>query len=385
MGRKNTFLALLSRGVSSNLADSLIEDGYSLSSLKALQTHNLVELGLTSDAIEAILKGKRPPIPSATVTRLLHESKRTCCICRDNTLPIVIHHIEEWSNSRSHEENNLVVLCLNHHDEAHTKRGLSLNLTKEQLKSHKGMWLEEVKRQDAKAVLGLMEVSGANWDYINHNRVFQLADRFNIYLKNTPQFIHLRSLNIINNLGLFNDPSKWDISQSPKFRWYDCYEGTAIYAYTSRVLEQVLNKLPIIDTSKIWNISEISRIVSQGGFICVRGAFYFKHKDKNYDLYDPKRMKIGYRKKSKIRVNFEFEAWDTTSNTSDLSHLSGHKSSLAILFVKSVSKSVTGLTIDASCIALGSGFKNDMRDSIWVSEAVSEIGDDELDSLLFAF
>jgi hypothetical protein len=69
------------------------------------------------------------------VNKVLDESRWTCCVCRrDISLGIIVHHIEEYSDSRSHVEDNLVVLCLNHHGEAHTTRELQLNLNRERLR-----------------------------------------------------------------------------------------------------------------------------------------------------------------------------------------------------------------------------------------------------------
>ena len=58
------------------------------------------------------------------MNKVLYESAMTCCICRDKNQAVIVHPIEEYSVSRSHAEDNLVVLCLNHHGAAHTKRKL---------------------------------------------------------------------------------------------------------------------------------------------------------------------------------------------------------------------------------------------------------------------
>ncbi|MBK7095058.1 MAG: HNH endonuclease [Saprospiraceae bacterium] len=61
-------------------------------------------------------------------------------MARETTRSIIIHHIEEWSVSKSNEESNLVVLCLMHHDEAHSTKQLSQNLTPERIKAAKDKW-----------------------------------------------------------------------------------------------------------------------------------------------------------------------------------------------------------------------------------------------------
>ena len=75
----------------------------------------------------------------------MYKSRNTCCICRDSTKSIVVHHIEEWNVSKNNSEENLVVLCVDDHDKAHTKKELSKNLTSDLIKSSKIKWEKEVK------------------------------------------------------------------------------------------------------------------------------------------------------------------------------------------------------------------------------------------------
>ncbi|WP_066044497.1 HNH endonuclease signature motif containing protein [Bathymodiolus septemdierum thioautotrophic gill symbiont] len=66
----------------------------------------------------------RPKIPKAIENRLLYESAYACVVCQSDGCHI--HHIDQ--DHSNNKENNLVVLCIKHHDEAHTKRQLSKNL-----------------------------------------------------------------------------------------------------------------------------------------------------------------------------------------------------------------------------------------------------------------
>ena len=145
---KRTFNALIRRGFDSETANRLDHSGYSLSSLKSLNKASLRDLGISDELIQIILQESRPPIPAKTLNKILYESRMTCCVCRDRKQGIVVHHIHEFSDSRSHAEENLVVLCLNHHGEAHTKRELQLNLTPSRLRDLKARWLEDVQRYD---------------------------------------------------------------------------------------------------------------------------------------------------------------------------------------------------------------------------------------------
>jgi len=103
------------------------------------------------------------------MNKLLFESRYTCCVCRDISGGIIVHHIEKYSESHSHDEDNLVVLCLNCHGEAHTTRELQLNLNRDRLRQSKKLWLEPVKQLDNREALS------ANPEY-SYQSINQIAD-----------------------------------------------------------------------------------------------------------------------------------------------------------------------------------------------------------------
>ncbi|WP_420631865.1 hypothetical protein [Candidatus Leptofilum sp.] len=157
MNRK-TLVALVTRGFDLQVATQLSKDGYTLTRLKAMDESALKSIGLPSEYIDIILRERRPPIPLAILGKILYESRMTCCVCRDRTQGIIVHHIREFSDSRSHDEENLVVLCLNHHGEAHTTRELQLNLTAERLIDLKQRWLADVRKHDIQEALKFKSV-----------------------------------------------------------------------------------------------------------------------------------------------------------------------------------------------------------------------------------
>lgn len=144
--------AFLSRGFDLKLANALIADNYTLNSLKSLSKITLLDLGLTDKQIDALFAEKRPPIPEDIINRLLHRSRWTCCICRDSRKSIIVHHILPWKDSRSNDEENLVILCIEHHDLAHTQKELSQNLTPDHIRYSKDVWQKEVERLDAEVL-----------------------------------------------------------------------------------------------------------------------------------------------------------------------------------------------------------------------------------------
>jgi len=148
----NKLGSLLARGIDSEIARKIIELDIDLGELSSFPLEKLENLGIGAE-IKQKLFSNRPPIPSHILDSLLHKSRRTCCICRKGNRSIIIHHIIEWKKSQSNEEDNLVVLCLQHHDEAHSKKELSQNLTPERIKAAKKNWEQDVLRLDKEIVL----------------------------------------------------------------------------------------------------------------------------------------------------------------------------------------------------------------------------------------
>jgi hypothetical protein len=143
-----TLNALLSKGIDSEKAMNIVKAGYTIQSLATCGSEKLKLIGIDKKDIELIYSKSRPSIPDEILDNLLYKSRRTCCICREKEKSIIIHHLIEWHESRSHSEDNLVVLCLYHHDEAHTKKELSLNLTPERIKNAKIKWEAEIETLD---------------------------------------------------------------------------------------------------------------------------------------------------------------------------------------------------------------------------------------------
>jgi hypothetical protein len=151
---KNSLRAFLARGVDNNTAQRLVEQGYALQDLQLKTIEDLVRLGILLDQAKSLLDGSRPPIPDKTVIKILHYSKSVCCVCRDEKRGVIIHHINEWHASKSHDFANLALLCLIHHDEAHTSRRNTMTLTPERLKKLRDKWYEQVYTQDKVIITG---------------------------------------------------------------------------------------------------------------------------------------------------------------------------------------------------------------------------------------
>lgn len=148
--------------IDSATADRLIENGFSVKGLKALSETALHALGLTQSQIENVIGAGRPPIPEDTLNTVLFNSKWTCCICRDPKKAVIVHHLSPWAQSRSHVVDNLVILCLEHHGEAHTTHQLTLNLTADRIKDARDRWYAVAEEFNHNEVEGLANLIAAD-------------------------------------------------------------------------------------------------------------------------------------------------------------------------------------------------------------------------------
>jgi 5-methylcytosine-specific restriction endonuclease McrA len=94
--------------------------------------------------LELSEKPKKPSryIPEALETKLLCDAMHLCNVCRETG--IIIHHIVPVEQGGETVEDNLIVLCLNHHHHAHSKSSLAKNLRPEHLREYKKRHLEWV-------------------------------------------------------------------------------------------------------------------------------------------------------------------------------------------------------------------------------------------------
>ncbi|EPF6422477.1 TPA: HNH endonuclease [Acinetobacter baumannii] len=349
---KSTLQALLARGLDSRTAENLIAKKYTIQKLKLLPKNKLFGLGLSEDFINILFKESRPPIPLETLIKVLHESKRTCCICRDPQKSVVVHHIHEWSKSRNHGETNLVVLCLDHHNEAHTKRDLALSLTPDFLKSSKEKWIKIVSLQDSKNSLILKNSHNyARWDYINYRRYTEIISNMYIEFEPNKMLDELISNNQLDkNYLIPNIDTRRTLLNYSYF--LNDGEGFKIASIISEILKEIISRIPFIDiTDYILSKSTLFSIINQHDFIFFQGNFFFK------PIEDNKLHKAYYRA-HQIRIEFTFDPFYCFSSSSRYDTMTGHSVINAYMQVINIEKDEDDiLHIKASCLFIGSHFQ----------------------------
>ncbi|MCK4310033.1 MAG: HNH endonuclease [Methanomicrobia archaeon] len=103
---------------------------------------------------------RRKKIPRDKEAQILFINDKTCCICRDSTKGVQIHHIDGDPNNN--DLSNLAVVCINHHDELHKSGGMTKSISPDLLKKYKYEWELEVKKrrqyESPKSLFGIEEI-----------------------------------------------------------------------------------------------------------------------------------------------------------------------------------------------------------------------------------
>lgn len=349
----------MARGLDSSLAKSL-GSKFTIGKLKQLARADLVALGLSDVLVTQLHSESRPPIPRGTLLQVLHANRRTCCICRDPDRPVIVHHISEWAVSRSHDASNLCVLCLEHHDLAHTKKLLSQTLTEAEIRASKKKWEEDVLLLDARAIVRLKnENNYARWDWINLQRLLEQILKRGIKPKSSDLSRQLSAEGFIDNSGILRSEDKWVINQSPRLWFLDFPDGFRIAHYLGELVDQVLGSLPIIDiTAYIANKGQLRSMLKEGEYVAAQLPFYFKTVENG----DNKRAEIkrAYYKGHGVRIEYAFDAWHCMSSSARFDGMTGHKVQTVFGLLRSMLDEDGELVVSMSCLASGTAFGTHM-------------------------
>lgn len=90
------------------------------------------------------MKKIRIKIPQPTVDRLMFNADHTCCICKQKGRAIQINHID--GDPSNNDYDNLIVLCLEHHETVSRKSRMGKGYSVGELKSYKRHWEYEVRK-----------------------------------------------------------------------------------------------------------------------------------------------------------------------------------------------------------------------------------------------
>ena len=343
---KSTVKALIGRGLSTSLAEELQGRGLTLAKLKRQSSEKLSELGVPNECHAAIRNGSRPSIPDAVLFELLYSCKNTCCVCHNRNHGVIIHHIIPWSECRSHDERNLVVLCPNCHDRAHTTRDLTRDLSPEQLRHHKAAWLKEVRESNTRVLFSKRPNTFTDgvWDVFNRQRLLDCANSQGI------DHSALSGASVIQESETEHN--------GKHFRW----EGRLRmgenneYAFYSHLLRRIADEYDWIDLRRIWTKSEFNSLLKANTLFALTAHYKFRP-DSEADRGPGQTRRVYYQKK-KLRVEFSFDAWECTTNSAHTCHLLGAWTCTALGFVRSLEDIDGCRVVRATCLAIGTGFSD---------------------------
>lgn len=342
---KHTQTALMAYGMNSAAA-SEISKNYTLTQLRRCDMNHLLHLGISADIAERLLSTGRTPIPQKIADEILRMSAFTCCICKQPGLPVVIHHIDKWEQSHSHDLENLSVLCLNHHGEAHTHHEVSRNLTPENIREAQKDWFEIVEQrgnQEQDDALGNVQRYQGRWDHFNISYIYGLLSDYNISFSSRYKQ-NLFKKNLIDENGDIRS-EKLTMSST---HWLDFFDGNYIKLYVEEMVNTIINTLHI----KYLSGSIYTQKSIEAGDLClIDGDFYFKRLNKR--VCGTGQMRRATCIVGDMKFVGEFDAWYCNTSTSHGTHLTGHKTATQLCLVRNIDNDDGVEQIHCTIIGLG--------------------------------
>ncbi len=293
---------------------------------------------------------KRIKLPRELEDAILYKSAKTCCVCRIPRAPVEIHHIDQ--NPANNVEKNLIAICRNCHDEAHTKRVLSKNLTPDRLLDFKRRWENEVAQRSALAMLPGSNLAQAMWTYINHQRLPGVMKAFGVEFDSSLlSFLVKRKVVDASGVPIFQRPNGGGGLSTiyDRFEWDDSQRIHGLYM---RAVDELILKSNPIEIGAIWTKTEIRSILKPGVLcFCMRG-FHFKSGERVNGEED----RLVYARSRNIEIQFMANTRHMYGSSALYGNFTGHRFAATLLHVKEVSNEGNFLVVRATPLAMGSGF-----------------------------
>lgn len=346
MVTNRTELALMARGIDSETARSLRESGWTVAKLTSSDEAQLSALSLGDDITAALRGGKRPSIPPENLAKALFANRWLCCICRDSSRPIIIHHIEPWSKSHDHSVDNLAVLCPLHHGEAHTTRGLETSLTAARIRSSKLLWEGEVKRADAVAIQQSTQLQSDTWLYFNHVRLLELAD------SNGIRATQLAGFDAALESGCVDQNGHVVKSAEPGSFMYVDSDGAPLRRYMKQVLYGLLDVTLVRNISDDLDRGVLGDVLLPDDIVYVQGLHSFQDEASSPA---PAQLVRGRRSANRVEVLFTFDRREATSSSAWYTWLRGQQSVGSLVLVRKLERAASHLQITCTLLAIRTG------------------------------
>lgn len=158
------------------------------------------------------MKKARSSIPPDISSSILFQSDRTCCVCREPRKSIQIHHLDE--NPSNNAMDNLVVLCLDCHDQTQITGGFGRKLSADQVILYRNDWHKLVeKRRNELASLKKDSINTSK-DYSGETEIHSIINCIRENASMNPKDSYDALYRYFNKQGLnpdvFGEPCRWD-------------------------------------------------------------------------------------------------------------------------------------------------------------------------------
>ena len=280
----------------------------------------------------------------------MYASARTCCACRVPRRPVQIHHID--MNPSHNDESNLVVICAECHDEAHTKRAMSKNLTAKLLIGLKTEWENEVAERSAEAMLPRSNLAQAMWTYINHATVPRIMEGLGLHF-DTWLFNQLRNEGAIDPYGspIFRKPAP----SQPLVIVYDYFEWDAarrLHGMYMRAVDEIIESASPIELGAIWSKREFREMIRPGELCFALRGFRFKGGDRVSAVED----RLVYGRSRGIEIRMHASTRHMYGSSALYTNFCGSSFAAVLMSAKHFSTEKGLLVLHATPIAMGAGF-----------------------------
>ncbi|HLO93276.1 MAG TPA: HNH endonuclease signature motif containing protein, partial [Burkholderiaceae bacterium] len=285
-----------------------------------------------------------PAIPAEDLTRVLFDNRWVCCVCRDPSRPVVVHHIREWAHSHDHSPANLAVLCSIHHGAVHTDRKLELNLTPERVAKFKAIWEETAQRDDASALKSGTALQADSWLYFNHFRLAELAMELGIEVG------ALGGLREAISAGVCRADGTVSKVAAPGSYLYADADRDLLFRFTRELLNAVLGQASVRNISDHLDRGTLGCLV-EGDIIYVQGRHSFTPQT---PAPAGSQLSRGTRSANRVVITFVFDLCEATSNSAWAVWLRGSGNVCTILRVQRLSRRGDQLQVECTALAIRS-------------------------------
>ncbi|GBC61221.1 HNH endonuclease [Desulfonema ishimotonii] len=293
---------LLQYGIDNVLAEKAASSGITVTNARTLSQKNMVaKYGLTKEEAKIISHAvKRTPIDLNTVQILLERSNYVCNICKgQKSHAYIIHHIEEYSTTQNNNYENLIVLCPNDHDLAH-KGGLTLKITKDQLRKSKEAWEKQVEISNAQTAASRIQVNDDAIDYVNVNRIEELCVRLFKKIPKTTITDKLRNLKILGPTNSFDQ--KFVQSNLSGGRYLFDYTNCQETEHYKQLLMKISKAIEFVDLDSLANKGFKTLLSLEGNYAYFIGGVFAKGPALPINESTP--PIIMYYKRKKLRIEW---------------------------------------------------------------------------------